>query len=484
VLSSSRSPETGEPTRWTVVAYVYALVAAAGFGYFLFAVPVQLTDSFGNLVQVRAGTLGSQIYAQLYQASYLRPLLWGHLRVIADLSGGHYYEWFRWWHVGQVTVLMLLFVRLLHVRTPADFAAVPLGLAALVGIHTFAGTVREAFPINTFMTILLCCLAAADLALSPPRWWRSVTACVVMAFAALTVESGLLVAVVVVAAWMAGARGVSGRGVLAVVLMVAGYLWLRFVFLEVGSPGLMERTSAYGFGKLEPRDLMERFGSNPLPFYVYNVVSSIASVLFAEPRAGEYAMTRDLLANELKTWQYVALTASTLGTLVIVTFAWIRRGEWWRLRFDRDDQLVLVFAAMVGFNAFISYAYTKDVIMSPAGAFFALALAAATRRVALGGMPGGPERGWSSWRAVALTVLLCVMSAAWAVRAIGIHVGLRHSALVMRNEWAYADLWFADEGQTPTGDAARLKDQLQLDAVSRHPAPAFFVGDWLEWFEE
>ena len=43
-------------------------------------------------------------------------------------------------------------------------AAVPLGLAALLGIHTFAGTVREAFPINTFMTILICCFAAADLA--------------------------------------------------------------------------------------------------------------------------------------------------------------------------------------------------------------------------------------------------------------------------------------------------------------------------------
>ena len=484
VWSTSTSPETGEPTRWTVAAYVYALVAAAGFGYFLFAVPVQLTDSFGNLVQVRAGTLGSQIYAQLHQASYLRPLLWGHLRVIADLSGGHYYEWFRWWHVGQVAALMLLFVRLLRVRTPAGFAVVPLGLAALVGIHTFAGTVREAFPINTFMTILLCCFVAADLALGPPRWWRSVAACVVMAFAALTVESGLLVAVVFAAAWMAGARGVSGRGVLAVVALVAGYLWLRFVFLDVGSPGLMERTSAYGFGKLEPRDLMARFGRNPLPFYVYNFVSSIASVLFAEPRAGEYAMTRDLLADEVKTWQYVAVTSSTLGTLVIATFAWARRGQWWRLRFDRDDQLVIIFAAMTAFNAFISYAYTKDVIMSPAGAFFALALAVATRRMAIGGRPGGQGSWRFSWRTVAPTVLLCVMSSAWAVRAIGIHVGLRHSALVMRNEWAYADLWFADEGQTLTGDAVRLKDQLQGDAVSRHPAPAFFVGDWLEWFEE
>jgi hypothetical protein len=246
----------------------------------------------------------------------------------------------------------------------------------------------------------------------------------------------------------------------------------------------MERPSAYGFGKLEPRDLMARFGSNPLPFYLYNVASSIASVLFAEPRAGEYAMTRNLLAHELQAWQYVAVIASTLGTLVIAAFAWTRRGEWRRLRFDRDGQLVAVFAAITGFNAFISYAYTKDVIMSPAGAFFALALAAATRRVALGGMPGDPGGRPFSWRAVALTVLLGVMSAAWAVRAVGIHVGLRHSALVMRNEWAYADLWFADAGQTLTGSAARLRDQLQLDAVSRHPAPAFFVGDWLAWFEE
>jgi hypothetical protein len=246
----------------------------------------------------------------------------------------------------------------------------------------------------------------------------------------------------------------------------------------------MERTSAFGFGKLEPRDLMARFGANPLPFYVYNVVSSIASVLFAEPRAGEYAMTRDLLAHELKTWQYVAVTASTLGTLVIAAFAWARRGEWWRLRFDRDDQLVIIFVAMTGFNAFISYAYTKDVIMSPAGAFFALALAVATRRVAIGGVPEGSEGGRFSWRTAVATVLLCVMSSAWAIRAVGIHVGLRHSALVMRNEWAYADLWFANEGQRPTGDAVRLKDQLQSDAVSRHPAPAFFVGDWLRWFED
>jgi hypothetical protein len=45
------------------------------------------------------------------------------------------------------------------------------------------------------MTILLCSFAAADLALGPPRWWRDVAAAGIFVFAALTVESGLLVAV-------------------------------------------------------------------------------------------------------------------------------------------------------------------------------------------------------------------------------------------------------------------------------------------------
>src|SRR6185503_5221898 len=125
-----------------------------------------------------------------HQRGYLRPFLWGLIRAVLGLSRGHYFEWFRGWHVGQVVVLVVLFVRLLRVRRAVDLAVVPLGLAALIGMHTFAGTVREAHPINTFMTILLCCYAAADLAIGPPRWWRDVAAALLLLFAAMTVESG------------------------------------------------------------------------------------------------------------------------------------------------------------------------------------------------------------------------------------------------------------------------------------------------------
>ena len=473
--SFSKSSERA-PTGWTAVSYAYAALVATGLGYFLLGVPIQLTDSFGNMLQLRDGTLLDLIYNQFYQRGYLRPLLWGHLRVVYDLSGGHYYEWFRGWHVFQICLLFVLFLRLLRPRTAADFAAFAVGLAALIGIHTFAGTVREAFPINTFMTILLCCFAAADLALGEPRWWRDALAWVLFAFAALTVESGLLVAVVFVGAFMAGARGVSRAGIAGVLLPFAGYFWLRFSYLEVGAPALVERSSGFGFGSLEPEELNARFGSNPLPFYVYNVLSSLSSVLFAEPRGGVFDLTRGIVNGDLRVSAVINASASTLATVLLVAFVWERRHVWLARRFERIDQLAVIFWAVLFANAAIGYGYTKDVIMSPAGAFYAVALAVACAHLL------------NSERRAAVTstlvaIALVVTSLLWAWRMIGIHAGLRHSAVTMRNEWAYADQWFNREQNAPTAprDVA-LKEHLQQEAVRRFSLiPS---AEWLQWFEE
>lgn len=185
-LASQPPAATG--SRWAWVSYGYAALVVTGLVYSLVDLPIQVSDSYGNMVKASYGTLGSLVARKFHQTGYLRPLLWAHLRVVQDWSGGHYYEWFRGWHAGQIVVLGALFVHLVRPRRWSD-------VAALIGIHTFAGTIREAFPINTFMTILLCSFAAADLALGPPRWWRDVAAAGIFVFAALTVESGLLVAV-------------------------------------------------------------------------------------------------------------------------------------------------------------------------------------------------------------------------------------------------------------------------------------------------
>ena len=476
--SFSKSSELTRPTGWTLACYVYALAVAAAVGYFLLGIPIQLTDSYGNLVQVSDTSLASLVYREFYQRAFLRPLLWAHVHIVYTLADGHYFEWFRGWHLAQLTLLAMLFVRLLRPRTLADAAALPIGLAALVGIHTFAGTVREAFPINTFMTILLCCFTAADLALGPPRWWRTALAWVLFIFAALTVESGLLVGVVFVAAYAAGARGVSWRGIAGVMVLAAGYFTLRFAYLHIGAPDLVERSSGFGFSYVDPAALAARFGANPFLFYAYNVMASIGSVLLSEPRGGIFAVTREIAGGEWPRAGLLNMVASLLGTALIAGCVWRRRHEWLQRRFDRGDQLTVIFVAVMLANAAISYAYTKDVIMSPAGAFYAVALAVATRSV----IEAAPRTTLIGSAAVA--VLLLGVSSAWAMRAVGLEAGLRYSALAVRNEWVYADGWAVEQRIPVTPAAVRLKEQLQGDAIRRHPAPPALTGEWLEWIDE
>src|SRR5439155_11181481 len=122
----------------------------------------------------------------------------------------------------------LLYAGLVRPRTWREAALVPLGLAALVSMHTFTGTIVEAFPINTFLTIVLLSFGAASLSLARYRWWNDVLAVLLFVVAALTVETGLLVGVIVIGAALTGARGVSRAGVTLVGLLLAGYFYLRF----------------------------------------------------------------------------------------------------------------------------------------------------------------------------------------------------------------------------------------------------------------
>jgi hypothetical protein len=476
--SGTESDSAGRATRWTWLAYGYAALVACALGYGLLGMPVQVSDSLNNIVEASQGSLSRLLVSNFWARGYLRPFLWGLIRVVFDLSNGHYFEWFRGWHVAQVAVLIGLFVALLRVRRATDAAVVPLGLAALIGIHTFWGTIREAFPINTFMTILLCCYGAVWLALGPPRWWRDVAAALLLIFAALTVESGLLVGVVFVAAWLAGARGLSRAGAAAQVALVAGYFVLRFLILDIGSPGLTERSSGFGFGVIDRAELAARFGANPLPFYAYNVGTSLLSLLISEPRGGIFVTTQRVLTGEWSVLNVVGVGASFLGTCLIAAFVWQRRGEWWARRFTRDDQLVAIFLAVAAANAVICYAYTKDVILSPAGACYALALAVAARHF----LARAPV---TAMRTAVASVVMLLLSTGWAFRAVAAQIDLRHAAGVARGEWVYVDRWLTEQNVVPATDAGRaIVTQLHDDAVFRHPMRPPLVGHWVKWFEE
>jgi hypothetical protein len=456
--------------RAVLLSYLYALAVGLALGHFLLGIPIQLTDSFGNMLKLST-SWADLLYAEFTQRAYLRPMLWAELKLVYDASGGDYFSWFRGTHVVQVTALLLLYVGLVRPRTFRDAALIPFGLAVLVGSQTFAGTIREAFPINTFLTVLLFCVAAMHLALAGYRWWHDILALLLFAAAALTVESGLLVWVILVGAWLVGGRGVSRGGILALVALLAGYFYLRFAVLSVGSPSLLERSSGFGFGILEPAELTQRFGANPIGFYVYNVATSMLSVLIAEPTAGVFRATAAIVRGDIHPATVLNVMATASVTLLLARFVWRRRHLWRARRFDRDDQLVLVFGMVLVANAVISYPYTKDVIMSPAGALFAVAGFVAARD-AVASLPDS----MSPRQAVAIVASVVLLSGAWATRLAGAHLDLRTAAYAERNDWAYAEgLPDAERLRLNAADRA-LFETLRNDAVYVRPAPPSL--DW------
>jgi len=145
--------------------------------------------------------------------------------------------------------------------------------------------------------------------------------------------------------------------------------------------------------------------------------------------------------------------------------------------FEHGDRIVLIFAAVLVANAALSYAYTKDVVMSPAGAFYALAVTVACRALI-------SEAPRAAAATIVLALVMASMSAAWAVRAVAVQVAVRQSGMAVREQWAYLDQWLEREGKTLSDPGAlALRRQLQDDAIVRHPGKPALAGDWMKWLE-
>jgi len=465
---------------WRVAAHVYAVVAALGLGYFIAGSPLQLSEALRNMMAVQRTGLGALVISQFTEGGFLRPLLLAQIDVPFELAQGRYFEVFKAIHVAQVVLAAVLFVNLLPVRGAVSALAVPFGLALLFGSHTFAGTVSEGFPINSFLTIVLCCLAAANLVQGASSRWKDAAAVTLFVYAALTVETGLLVWVCFVAAWLAGFRGVSRTALVVTTGALAGYMALRFGPLHVGAPALVERSSGYGFRVLDPPELIALFGDNPLVFYAYNVAAQILTVLFAEPRAGVWVLVHGLTTGEWLPRDVLAVTATTGATALIAWHVGARVPAWRRGEVEDGDRWLFVALAMLAANAVISYPYTKNVVMSPAGAFHALAAAIAFG-AALSRL-GAPLR---LRPVVALgVVLLTVLSTVWTVRLVGLHYRLRQKAFLTRNDWMFVTAGeHVDVGRYPAAGA--LIRQLREQAVTmRVPNPAFDAPSASRLFEE
>jgi glycosyltransferase involved in cell wall biosynthesis len=454
-------------------AYLLALTSAAALAYDLLRMPVQVFDALEEMLAAQRSTsIVDTFWSAAYNPAYLRPLRIVQIKVIFDAAQGHYWLAFRGIHAATMVCCLLLFTRALRVRTVADLCAAAFALTVVVGLHTFRSTVQEAFPINHFLEIAVMALVMLNLAQARPRLVVDLAALVTFVIAALTLESGLLVWVVAVTARLLGLRGVSTRGVVAMTVLLAGYFVLRFGVLSVGTPGLIERSSGFLFEVLDPSDLERRFGDRLAAFYAYNVVSSALSVIASEPQSGVFVTIGAWLDNRMTSG--AALTfVSSLATTALIAAAGAQVIRRYRAT-DASDRLILLFAAVLAANAALSYAYTKDDIMSVSGVFYGLAAYAAIRLLSARVRPA------HRFVAATLTIVIVATGVAWSVRSAGIHHVARTYAFKTRNDWASQPARWRQSGRWPTDvQSQRLITQLRNDALSMQVPNPYFEPTWM-----
>jgi hypothetical protein len=462
--------------RWRIGSWLVALVMAAAVCHSMLRIPLQPTDSLIPILAAQATpSVADAISGSMGSPGYLRPLRIGQIKLLYDAAGGHYFAVYKGFHIALVVAAFALFVTAIRVRTATDFLAATFALTVFTGIHTFVRTVWEAYPVNSFLEIGVFCLATLVLAQSRGGWLPGLAACVLLAAGALTLESGLLVWVVAAAAWLTGLRGLCGRVVLVMTLLVVAYFVMRFGVLDTGAPGMVERSSGFGTERLEPAEIVARFGSRPYLFYAYNVGSSAFSVLASEPRDGEWRIAAEMQADGTPLEGSVLNLATSIATTALIVMYARRRWPLWRQRrFGAEDQLVVVAIALIGANAAMSFAYTKDDIMSAAGMFYPLAAYIAARDVA----QRLPFAG--SGRTILVALLLMILAGGWALRSAGVHYQMRLMAFSVRNDWVNVDHWLESQRAMPsTPEGRRLVSELTEDALRRPVINPFFFPYWM-----
>ena len=452
------------------LAYLCAGALAVSIAYCLYHLPFEIGDNLGNLLQLTDTTV-TRIFAGTMQLQgFMRPMTWATMKVVFDLSGGHYFLAFRTLHVLSAAVLVFAFVRLARVESAVTLGVALVAMAAMLGMPAFHDTMNET-ELNTKLTLAAICLVVLNLSASQPRVWKDALVLVVLVYALLANELGLLLWVCIASAYLVGFRGVSRNAVMTATALVAVYFYVRFLALHVGTPSLDERSSGFGFRVRSASELVQMFGGNPLPFYAYNVAASLMMVLFSEPRAGVFAFVRDLMEAKLQSGSVLAVSTSVLSTAVMIWFVTRRWRRWLRWDLAYDDRLFLVSAAVIAANATISFPYVKDVVMNIASVFYGLALCMAMREL----VEVMTLRALRIDRAVLACVVLLLLSIGWTLRAASFYADMRLRAFKSQVDWVFADDWLRDQHVTLTSPRQReLVERLRAQMIAM-PVPKVYL---------
>ena len=460
--------------------------AAAWLLTALFAIAVS-SDSVEILEAVDRTPSVAAAFTQGLNASrtMLRPMRQTVTKVLLDAAhgiGDRYNLVFRGFHAASAALLIVLFTYIARPRDWTGVAALGFAMLVLTGLHTFGGMMREAYPINHFLLIAIYCLAVFAIAQLKGGVIADVAACVLFAIASLTLESGLVVLAVAIAAYVSGLRGISRGALIAMAVLAAGYVILRVPGLHMVGNTVGERQTGFGTEMLSTADLRARFGGTPWPLYAYTIVSSMLTVPLSQPVAGQWTAFAPWDPQAPPLFFLNDIGTSLVATGIVVWYMSRRRAHDGRRRW-RDPAPLTLLAVLAG-SAVLSYAYAKSEIMSAAGVFYALVVYLAVRELAdvlvrlkpdptnsVGSIPGNSVG--SAFRRTLVVVLALLVSSAWGFRAMGLQYRLQRGAFEARSEWILRMPPYANP-PVPAGEA-RLVPQLLDEALHRGRTNPFLL---------
>lgn len=452
-------------------AWVVTALFAVGVSASVFRIPIQVSDSVEILEVVDRAPTVTAAFAQGLHASktMLRPMRQVGTRLLLDVAhatGDHYNAVFRGFHAAAAALLIVLFT---HVARPRDWtgaAALCFAMLVLTGLHTFGGMMREAYPINHFLLIAIYCLATCAIA-----EWRSgliadIAACVLFAIASLTLESGLVVFGIALAAYVGGLRGISRGALIAMAILAVGYVILRVPLLHMTGNAVGERQTGFGTAMMTTSELRGRFGGVPWLLYGYTILCSLLTVPLSQPIAGQWTAFASWDPQAPPLFFLNDVGTSLVATAVVVWYLLRRRPPDGRRRW-RDPVPLAMLTVLVG-SAMLSYAYAKSEIMSAAAVFYALVVYLGVRELT----EVWVTKTRPSLR-VAVVLATVFVSTAWAWRAMGLQYRLQRGAFEARSEWVLRMPPFNSPPVPPA--EARLTPRLRDEALYRGRTNPFLL---------
>ena len=321
-----------------------------------------------------------------------------------------------------------------------------LALSIAVGLHT-SRILFLFVPLNAYATSMLIVLTVTLLLMTPRlRGYEWVLLPLTLA-GLLWLELAVLIVPLALVGWVMKAPGATWRSAAAAVAGLTIYLIARLGFAPslMGSP-----ETGFGFSSISPAESAARFGDAPWVLWLYNVGSTMLTVVASEPRAGRFQFVRALTLSDVPVWMWLHVLSSVATTAVVaVGLAGIRRRP-------HRDQVIAAFGGVliVGGSA-LAFLYTRDRIGLPAGIGYAM-----VTYVAVSALLERVRSGRHFVLALVAALVLC-----WSIRSAEMYVALRDTAWDYRLEWDRSEAVSA-------GRQNQVIARMRQAALSHTPADA------------